>query len=393
VYAHYNLACTLSLIKESLRKRIEKDEWKHLDSEEWLLINEYKLYMKGFFANETYAVVMLGDEIYDHLTLTFLQNKDYIEKSRNDFDLQFIQKQTRFSNLITNISTGRMSDFYGRWFTNDHRLSIVYYMLDQRFCLLKYNGDYSDIGYPFFPRTGTAYHNEDYITDPSDESGYVLANSDVAELNLYDIINEDFFLIEGHKIYDPPAFASIDKMTVSTFKIHITWYSKFEFSINTDNESIELIRFYNPHAIYFSQPYISPDNAVIPERTLISLLRIATMENNYAMIQNILSYADDSKKLIDSSKALLYAASYGQSEAVYLLIKKGADIMVAINGISLLAAAVDSGNKGLFYKLYNEYKDTLAATHEQKEKIYRSIDYGNEQLQEEVKILMDFKGI
>jgi hypothetical protein len=101
VYAHYNLACSLSLLKDGLSKKFGRRKDLLGNGEAEALVKTYKLYNDIFEfeygpVNENHAEVMIYDELYDHLTLAVLQSEVYISKSQKDEDLKFVQKQQRF---------------------------------------------------------------------------------------------------------------------------------------------------------------------------------------------------------------------------------------------------------------------------------------------------------
>jgi hypothetical protein len=72
------------------------------------------------------------NEIFDHLTLTFLQNKKYLEKARADRDLAGIQNFIRFRRLMDNILTGSGTEIYGIWYEPENVMKASYLMLDGR---------------------------------------------------------------------------------------------------------------------------------------------------------------------------------------------------------------------------------------------------------------------
>ncbi len=82
-YAHYNLACCLSLLLSQ-----------NGDNEN--AIKTYNLYP----SNSASVQTMLYDELYDNLAATFELSETHIEKSQTDSDLLFIRNQERFHNLI-----------------------------------------------------------------------------------------------------------------------------------------------------------------------------------------------------------------------------------------------------------------------------------------------------
>jgi hypothetical protein len=371
VYAHYNLACSLSLLKDDLSKKFGRRKDLLGNGEAEALVKTYKLYNDIFEfeygpVNENHAEVMIYDELYDHLTLAVLQSEVYISKSQEDEDLKFVQKQQRFNNLLGNIQTGKLNALYGRWFTNDIWEPVFYCMMDQRICSVFYNNAYLDFYVlSYFENTSLAdVDKRDYTPDPSDELGYTIGSND-SRFTLYDLQGGSLLFTLGENRMEAPAYTAITHTEVYTVSLPYKMHNSYEMSWN---DTFDLIRFDNPYIGSFVKPKTGEER--LSMRTLISLFRMMSIQNNVVGLQNMLEYADNPKELIDHSGAILYAAYGGCEASLRFLLKNNADINVQANiqtrNYNFLAFSV---GHGFFYELYDEYKDALAVTSAQKRAI------------------------
>lgn len=402
VYPHYNLACCLSLLKSQLSKEYGKVTGTNSYNENNDLIKKYKLYFddKNGISNESFPRTMLYDELYDNLTLTFLLSKEHIQKSQNDSDLIFIRNQERFKNLISNVTTGRINSVYGCWYVNLYQCQVIYFMLDQRLSLKEYKGEYEQIGL-YFANTETI-NAVKYEEDISDFLGYPInfSGGGNKQFSLFDVQDNNLLERACNIILESPAYISIESIQVYTSILPYNMNNEYELILFNDYSSTyrnktELIKFTHPILIDLEKNSLSQKN--ISNETIESLLWVAAITNNMNVLKNILESVNNPKVLIDSSSALLFAAKQGNKEAVNLFIEYGADVTITFNfngynrsNIGLLRLVLASGNKELFYELYNKYKDILAVTNEQKNNIYQGAVFESKEFKQEIRELLDF---
>jgi hypothetical protein len=130
VYAHYNLACTLSLLRDSIWADPESDinYFEYVYAE--LYRGKYNLYNKDRYASMHDEICR--DEIYDHLTLAILQSERYLEKAPADSDLNGIHNHLRFERLMNNIKDEQAKSIHGVYYVPGTDTKAVFFMLDGR---------------------------------------------------------------------------------------------------------------------------------------------------------------------------------------------------------------------------------------------------------------------
>jgi hypothetical protein len=131
VYAHYNLACTLSLLRDSIWADPAAQMSYFHDSNRDYYATKYRLYEPDDnYFNQADNDELCRNEIFEHLTLACLLDRQYLEKAPIDRDLAGLHNTLRFKRLMENISTGQGKIIYGVWYSLQGLMKESYFMLD-----------------------------------------------------------------------------------------------------------------------------------------------------------------------------------------------------------------------------------------------------------------------
>jgi TPR repeat protein len=115
VYAHYNLACTLSLIRDSIWADPAAEMDYHHNFNRDYYAAKYQLYEPDDnYFDQTDNDEICRNEIFEHLTLACLQDRQHLEKAPVDQDLAGIHPTLRFKRLMENIRAGKGKEIYGQ---------------------------------------------------------------------------------------------------------------------------------------------------------------------------------------------------------------------------------------------------------------------------------------
>jgi hypothetical protein len=132
VYPHYNLACSLSLLRDSIWADPEKEM--RYDTIIWdkdYYADTYQLYEPdGMYYDQPKSDEICRQEIFDHLALACLLDRRYPEKAPADRDLAGLRDTLRFKRLMETIRTGSGKDVYGIWYIPGQQFKACYFMLD-----------------------------------------------------------------------------------------------------------------------------------------------------------------------------------------------------------------------------------------------------------------------
>jgi hypothetical protein len=131
VYAHYNLACSLSLLRDS----IWADPKKEMSYDMGIFTDHYAAVYQLYEPDDTYYDQPKSDEIcrqeiFDHLALACLLDGRYLEKAFADQDLAGLRNTLRFKRLMETISAGAGKEVYGIWYIPGQQFKACYFMLD-----------------------------------------------------------------------------------------------------------------------------------------------------------------------------------------------------------------------------------------------------------------------
>jgi hypothetical protein len=131
VYANYNLACTLSLIRDSIWADPKARMDYHHDFNGDYYAVKYNLYEPddNYFQHVDNDEIC-RNEIFEHLTLACLLDKQYLVKAPTDRDLAGIHDTLRFKRLMENLQTGKGVELYGVWYSPQGFMKESYFMLD-----------------------------------------------------------------------------------------------------------------------------------------------------------------------------------------------------------------------------------------------------------------------
>jgi hypothetical protein len=132
VYPHYNLACSLSLIRDSIWADPKKEM--SYDTIVWdkdYYADTYQLYEPEYtYYDQPKSDEVCRQEIFDHLALACLLDRQYLTKAPADRDLAGLHNTLRFKRLMETVSTGTGKAVYGIWYVPGQRAKAYYFMLD-----------------------------------------------------------------------------------------------------------------------------------------------------------------------------------------------------------------------------------------------------------------------
>jgi hypothetical protein len=133
-YPHYNLACTLSLIRDSIwadpagQMRYDNIYNKDYYADVYQLYEPESNY--NYYAHQPRNDELCRNELFEHLTLSCLQNRNYLKKAPVDPDLAGVRNTLRFKRLMENLRTGEEHGAYGIWHVPEQMMKACYFMLD-----------------------------------------------------------------------------------------------------------------------------------------------------------------------------------------------------------------------------------------------------------------------
>jgi hypothetical protein len=84
----------------------------------------------NYYADQPRDDELCRNELFEHLTLACLQNKNYLEKIPVDPDLAGMRNTLRFKRFMENIQSGKGIDAYGIWYVPEQLMKACYFMLD-----------------------------------------------------------------------------------------------------------------------------------------------------------------------------------------------------------------------------------------------------------------------
>jgi hypothetical protein len=131
VYPHYNLACSLSLLRDS----IWADPAAQMDYHHNFNLDYYAARYQLYEPDDNYFSQIDNDEIcrneiFEHLTLACLLDRQYLTKAPADQDLAGLHNTLRFKRLMENIQSGKGTEIYGIWYSPQGLMKESYFMLD-----------------------------------------------------------------------------------------------------------------------------------------------------------------------------------------------------------------------------------------------------------------------
>jgi hypothetical protein len=131
VYPHYNLACTLSIIRDSIWADPEAGMDYHHDFNGDYYAVKYSLYEPDDnYFDQADNDEICRNEIFDHLALACLLDKQYPEKAPADRDLAGVHNTLRFRRLMENLRTGNGAGIYGIWYDPENVMKETFFMRD-----------------------------------------------------------------------------------------------------------------------------------------------------------------------------------------------------------------------------------------------------------------------
>jgi hypothetical protein len=366
VYPHYNLACTLSLIRDSIWADPDANMDYHHDYNEDYYATKYNLYEPdGNYYHQADNDELCRNEIFDHLTIACLLDRQYLAKAPTDRDLVGIQSSLRFARLMERMRAGNETKIYGIWYNPAKIMKGTFFMLDGSIMqilpndrpsydrTIEYNDYYNNnvlmgtekkysfseftTGYEGFDNGGG-----DVITAQWDyKGGQLIIN--------HQIIIRDFFKLRIAPKPSKPLEFNYDYFEDKLKVIA----SSTSLSIDSEDEYINI--YTTPYRYVLEGSAVDfnlEDNEV---KTINILASLAVIYDR----MNILDMLLVRSKGIDTSRLFLLSCLYSRFELLSRLEngEYGFDInkFLAQNGTTLLNYAAASGNVPLFKMIHTKY--------------------------------------
>jgi hypothetical protein len=371
VYPHYNLACSLSLLRDSIwaDPEAEMGYFNAFYNYDYFLY-EYNLYPAPASSYNTPGDELCRDEIYDHVTLTFLQDMSYLTKAPLDKDLSSIHNQLRFKLLLQNIQTGEGDRIYGIYYAPDTFTKAVFFMLDGRITQINVNTETDQVffliphenvqnkkeytfkelvtGYEYILRTFPDFYKQQWIYNkPSIRIHTIIMAIDFSKIPGYDV--------EIPKTYD---------FKYDDFIMPLEFDKDNAFTLpDTNSNQVRFIKLYSaPYNILFSDDPEKIDTFIRNKTIDINLLAsMLLIYDRYSLLNWILTNMSSD---IDMKNLVLTACLHGKNNFVESLEKGVYKVdmkqFFAESGDEILLHAMGSGNPSFFEKIYDSYYSLLS---------------------------------
>jgi hypothetical protein len=375
VYAHYNLACSLSLLRDSIwaDPSAEMDYFNAYYNYDFFSQDKYNLYPSPISLYNIPGDELCRDEIYDHLTLAFLQNRTYIETSLIDKDLRGIHNHLRFSRLLQNIQTGGGERIYGVYYAIGTFSKAVFFMLDGRITQIKVNNEADQLfflipyeheknvnvkeytfgelvtGYEYIKRALPEFYKQQWVYENS-------------HIRIYSIIMDtDYSKIPGYDVDIPKTYDF--RYDYDTVPLEFGEDNSFTL-LDTRSNRVRFIKLYSPpFNILFREGDSWHDTHLESEIVDINLLAtLALIYDQYNLLRKILI---DKSYSIDMDKLILTACLYAKND-FFDIVKNDAykfniEQLVVKSGDEILLYALGSGNHDFFKRMYGLYFNKLSS--------------------------------
>jgi hypothetical protein len=374
VYPHYNLACSLSLIRDSIWADPEAEMDYHHDRNQDYYAIKYHLYEP----DDNYYEQIDNDqicrnEIFEHLTLACLLERQYLTKAPTDRDLAGVHNTLRFKRLMENIQTGKGVEVYGIWYSPQGLMKESYFMLDGsmshilpndrpeaqfvEFRYSKYNDDIFDAIIESrssvernFDQLTTGYEYFDSGSSPGIPNQWEYENS---QLIIYSqIINKDY-----KKLMIGAGAGSSPKFNYRYIK-DVIKSSDYTKSIPLDKDN----KYINVYAV----PYrfvVEDDIESLAEwlknqspETVNTLATLALIHDRVEILDMLIEREHED---IDLNHLFLLSCLFAKTELLTRLENGayGFDVeeFLKQHGTTLISYAFASGNVPLFELIYSKY--------------------------------------
>jgi hypothetical protein len=374
VYPHYNLACTLSLIRDSIWADPDANMDYHHDYNEDYYATKYSLYEPddNYFGQADNDEIC-RNEIFEHLTLACLLDQKYPGKASDDQDLAGIQSTLRFTRLMENIQTGKGKQLYGIWYNTQGLMKESYFMLDGSMSHILPNNRLKTHFADF------EFYADEYIDKIGDEiiqsrsprkykfsqlttgyEGFDTGGGD-SVTNQWDWEDRWLVVYSLRIIRDySKAVIMYDTATSPEFDF---WYFKDVLKVREDSLSVipmeegtEYINIYRP-----PYRYVMENNAgllageIYDLKTVNTLAALAVIHDRLELLDMLINRYED----IDLNRLFLLSCLYVKSD-LFTRLENGAygfdvDSFLAQDGTALINYAAASGNVPLFESIYAKY--------------------------------------
>jgi hypothetical protein len=374
VYPHYNLACTLSLIRDSIWADPKNEMDYHHDRHTDYYGIEYKLYeTQDNYYDQIDNDQICRNEIFEHLTLACLLDREYLAKASADRDLAGIHNTLRFRRLMDNIQTGKGLEVYGVWYSPQGLMKESYFMLDgsmshilpndrpeAQFVKFRYSDCNDDIFDTIIQSRSSVERNFDQVTtgyeyfdsgsSPGVPNQWEYENS---QLIIYSqIINKDY-----KKLAIMAGADSSPEFDYRHIK-NIIKTSNYVESIPLDNDN----KYINVYSVPYR--YVMEDDIASLAEWLKSqstetvnnaLAALALIHDRLDILDMLVNRYED----IDLNRLFLLSCLYVKTELLTRL-EAGAygfdvDQLLAQDGTALINYTAASGNVPFFESIYAKY--------------------------------------
>jgi hypothetical protein len=334
---------------------------------------EYKLYeTQDNYFNQIDNDQICRNEIFEHLTLACLLDRQYLAKAPIDSDLAGLHTTLRFRRLMKNIQTGKGLEIYGVWYSPQGLMKESYFMLDGsmshilpndrptvQFVKFQYS-DYDDDFYdPVIQSRSSSERNFDQIItgyeyfdrgeSPKIPNQWEYENS---QLIIYSqIINKDYrkLAIIAGADFSPEFDYRYIKDVIKT--------SDYTKSIPLDNGNKYINIYAVPYRFIMEDDIASLDEWVKIHgiETFDTLAALALIHDHFIVFNWLLSnYKVDKNKLflfLFLFAKIEFLNHYENGSSVFFDIDK----LIMENRDAILNYAAASGNIVFFEHIYAEY--------------------------------------
>jgi hypothetical protein len=373
VYAHYNLACSLSLLRDSIWADPEaRMDYHHNFNADYYAV-KYRLYEPddNYFCQADNDEIC-RNEIFEHLALACLQDRQYLAKAPADPDLVGVSNTLRFKRLRKNIQTGKGAKLYGVWYSPHGLMKESYFMLDGSISHILPNDrpgmQFADFEYyeDFFINTFT-----DEVIQSRTSQEYTFAQFPTGyegfDTGGIDCITQQWDWENGQLIvYSVFIISDGFKLQVSLDAIAPEFdfrYFKDVLKVWEDSLTVLSIEKGKEYIHIYTPPYryvMDDDRAALSvaeydDETINTLAALALIHDRRDILDVLMSRKDS----IDMNHQVLLSCLFAKTD-FFMQFESGAwgfDIQqfLAESGTALFNYAAASGNVSFFETLYAKY--------------------------------------
>jgi hypothetical protein len=377
VYPHYNLACSLSLIRDSIWADPGAEMDYHHNRNYDYYATRYRLYEPDDnYYDHVDNDEICRNEIFEHLTLACLLDKQYLAKAPTDRDLAGLHNTLRFKRLMENIQSGKGVEVYGVWYSPQGLMKESYFMLDGSMSHILPNDR------PYMRFIDFEFYEDEYINQFTDEiiqsrsskayafsrllTGYESfdTNGGASLTNQWDLEKQQLIVYSLLIIRDYSKAAMIGEAGTPEFDIR---YFKNILKIRQDSLSKTPMEQGKEYINVYTPPYryvIENDRGSLAAgtygtETAKTLASLALIHDRSELLDLLIQGRTD----IDLNRLFLLSCLFAKTDLLARLEDGayGFDVeqLLQKDGTTMLNHAAASGNVPFFEMLYAKYHEQV----------------------------------